>query len=302
MRLRRITISLLILLMILPISALLPAMAGGNEVVVRTEEELLTAIDSQAAVVVIDGLIPLSREIVINHHLTLHGQGALTVSDRHRHFVIETDGHLVLDGDIILTRAADYDGYGGALRIRGGVFTLHSGQIYGNRMYRGGGISLDYGHVYLYGGAIRQNRAEVGGGVYIGSTWNHDSVRILTMRGGVITENTAEFSGGGIYSYLSTLHLEHGTVRDNHAAGHGGVYISATTTHQIGSGMQIEENSPRNRHDLTESSWFARLQTLSVFHLLVLSAIAGIGIFVTKRQNKRKGLKLSVVEEKSDSI
>jgi len=294
MRYRRITISLLVLLMILPASALPPAMAGGNEAVVRTEEELLAAIDSQAAVVVIDGLIPLSQEIVITHHLTLRGQGTLTVSDWHRHFVIRWNGHLVLDGDIILTRAADYDGYGGGVYVWAGVFTLHSGQIYGNRMYRGGGILLVFGCVYLYGGAIWQNYAEFGGGIYIGSTlplWHSD--RVLTMRGGVIAENTAEFSGGGIYCYLSTLHLEHGTVRDNQAAGHGGIYISVMSTYQIGPGMQIEGNSPRNRHDLTEVSWFARLQTLSVFHLLVLSAIAGIGIFVAKRRNNRKGLKLS---------
>jgi len=292
MRYRRITINLLVLLMILPVSALPPAMASGNEVVARTEEELLAAIDSQAAVVVIDGLIPLNQEIVINHHLTLRGQGSLTVSDWHRHFVIETDGHLVLDGDIILTRAADYDGYGGAILVWGGVFTLHSGQIYGNRVYRGGGIVLDRGRVYLYGGAIRQNHAELGGGVYIGSTF--DNERVLTMRGGVIAENTAEFSGGGIYSYMSTLRLEHGAVLDNQAAGHGGVYTCVSTIHQIWPGMRIEGNSPRNRHDLLETSWFERLQTLSVFHLLVLSAIAGIGIFVTKRRNNRKGcLKLS---------
>ena len=184
--------------------------------------------------------------------------------------------------------------------MRGGTFTLHSGQIYGNRLYRGGGILLDSGRVYLYGGTIRQNHAGLGGGVYIGST--RDSERVLTMRGGLIAENTAEFSGGGIHSNMSTLRLEHGIIRDNQATGHGGVYICVATMYQIGPGMRIEGNSPRNRHDLPEPSWFERLQTLSVFHLLVLSAIAGIGIFVTKRQNKRKGLKLSVVEEKSDSI
>jgi len=297
MRYRRITISLLVLLMILPVSALPPVMAGGNEVVVRTEEELLAAIDSQAAVVVIDGLIPLSQEIVIDHYLTLRGHGTLTVSDWHRHFRITWDGHLVLDGDIILTRAADYDGYGGGVDVWRGVFTLHSGQIYGNRQNRGGGILLDFGQVYLYGGAIRQNHAELGGGVYIGSTWTlWHSDRVLTMRGGVIAENTAEFSGGGIYSYMSTLHLERGTVRDNRAAGHGGVYISATTIHQIGPGMRIEENSPRNRHDLPEISWFERLQTLSVFHILVLSAIAVIGIFVAKWRNNRKSLKNTIRE------
>ena len=98
MRRNKVTISLLALLMILSISALPPAMAGGNEIVVRTEEELLAAIDNRATLIVIDGVIPLSQSIVIDNSLTLRGQGSLTVSDWHRHFEIETGGHCALDG------------------------------------------------------------------------------------------------------------------------------------------------------------------------------------------------------------
>lgn len=300
MRHKQVSISLFALLVLLSIGILPTAIAAENEVVVQTEEELLVAIANRTAVIMIDGFIALNQAIVIEHHVTLHGQGTLTVSDWHRHFQVVENGHLVLDGDITLTRAADYDGHGGALLVSGGIFTLRSGQIYGNRLTRGGGILLDYGRVYLYGGSISHNHATLGGGVYIGSSVGNE--RVFTMRGGLIAENTAEFSGGGIFSYMSTVHLERGIIRDNHAAGHGGVYLSTSTSHQIGARMQIEENSPSNRHDATELSGFERLQTLTVIHLLILFSIAVIGIIFTKRQNNRKRAIPSEIREQNKDI
>lgn len=283
MRRNRVIISLLALLIMFVISAYPTTMAATDGVVVSTEEELLAAIDGEAALIVIDGDIPLSQLVIIRHNLTMRGQGTLTVSDNHRHFAIRGNGHLVLDGDIILTRAPDYDGYGGAVIVFGGTFTFYSGEISGNRTRRGGGIYVESGSAHLNGGIIRQNHAELGGGVYIGRGINE-----LTMRSGLIEENTAEFAGGGIFSYMCILNLQGGTIRNNHAAGHGGVYISTGTIYQIGHRMRIDGNTPINRHDASAISLYEQLQTPTVIHLLALAAIAGIGMFIAKRKSVSK--------------
>lgn len=70
------------------------------------------------------------------------------------------------------------------------------------------------------GGVISGNTAYCGGGVYSYS----DGV---TLRAGVIRDNTAWEHGGGVYSegndtYYSTLHLENARVVENTATGQGG--------------------------------------------------------------------------------
>jgi len=304
MRRKRLSLGLLVFVLALTLSAFPPAAATTNGVVVQTEAELLAAIDNRAANIVIDGLIPLSRSIVIDHHVTLGGQGTLMVADGNWHFRIRAGGHLVLDGDITLTRGAGYTGNGGGVLVDGGVFTLYAGQISGNRAERGGGILIWDGHVNLNGGTISQNHAELGGGIYIGGPTSSGDNRAvtLTMGGGLIAENTADFSGGGIFSYMTTLRLMRGTIRDNQAAGHGGVYTCTTTILQTGPGMRIEGNSPHNRHDAPERSWFARLQTLSAVHVLLLFAIGGIGIGLQKRSNDRKRRALLAAQGKSEYL
>jgi len=260
-------------------------MATPSAIIVQTEEELLEAIGYLRPVVIIDGNIPLSQDIIVDQDLTLQGQGTLTVFDRHRHFYIKADGHLILDGDITLTRAEHYDDVGGGINVRGGTFTLKNGHIYNNRAHFGGGLYVRNGSVRLYGGSVTHNHAEVGGGVKVGGL--EDGVHALTIDGSVVEENVAEFSGGGIFSMRGNLHLLRGSVLNNRAVGHGGVYTCVSTWHQIGSEMRIEGNYPPNRHDPQEPSLIAGVQTLSAVHIIALIVIASVGIVFTKLKSIR---------------
>jgi len=306
------------LIFALVVMAYPPVAAHENEVVVQTENELLTAIENHVQTIVIDGYIPLSDEVIVTRNLTITGQGVLTVSDNHRHFAIEHGSHLVLDGDITLTRAANYIARGGGIVVRRGTFTLYDGQISDNYARWGGGVFLNLGNVNLNGGSVRNNyamfgggvyalgghvtisgtninsnHAERGGGIYIGTQLGEQNLPVLTMRGGVISDNFATFTGGGIFSSISNVFLERGVISGNIASGHGGVYICVSTFHQIGSRIQIHDNYPRNRHEPPEMSLFERvielLFSITIIHIIVLFALAGTGVYLSKRKNVRGG-------------
>jgi len=289
--------------------------AAEHETVVRTEEELIIAISNQAAVIVIDELIPLSRTINIRHAVTLKGSGVITVADEHRHFDIFYNGHLTLDGDITLTRAAGYTGVGGGVHINLGVFTLYSGHIYNNhrrlhgggislfggrayikggtishnQAFQGGGVYINVGYVILYSGTVSDNRANFGGGIYMG--FNESDNRTLIMRGGLITDNTADFVGGGIHCENGTVYLLNGAIQSNRAAGHGGVYLCIITQRYVSTNMVINENTPVNRYDTNDTfniPWYTRVHIFSWIHLLALLSVASVGIFLTKRNTTHK--------------
>jgi len=291
---KSLTSGLLALLIILSI-CFSYALATSDErrVIVRTEDELIAAIDNKIEYIYIDGYIPLSETIVLNHaaNVTLRGQGTITVSGNYRHFARWRGYQLVIDGDIILTRAANYDGLGGGVRVAVGTLVLHQGHIYNNHMRRGGGIELESGRVYIMdGGTVSHNHAEIGGGVYVGDTWGlfTGSLTMLTVSGGQIVENVANFSGGGVHNATGILQLESGVIANNHASGHGGVYVSDFTRYDIGHAMRIYENYPINRFESTGFPWQEFLHTLSVFHILVLLAIIVIGMLLTKIRNSQK--------------
>jgi len=208
---------------------------SSNDITVRTEAELINAIQVRAGNITIDGYIALSDVIEIHHHVTLRGQGTLTVSDAHRHFIIGRLGHLTLNGNIYLKRATEYEGYGG--------------------------------------------------GIFIHDTWRLALPRFFVMRGGVIEDNTAVFSGGGIFTAMSTVELINGSIINNHAAGHGGVFSCASTYITVGHRMRIRNNTPSNRYDASPFSLLGFLSTPSIFHIIVVFLCIGVGIFYEKRSH-----------------
>jgi len=266
-------------------------MAMENGIVVQTEEELIAAIENYAESIVIDGYIHLSEAVEVRHHLTLHGQGTMTVSGHHRHFEMWGRSQLVIDGDIILTRAEGYEGLGGGIRNVGGTLIIKSGNIYNNEMERGGGVHITEGRLYIYGGTISQNSASIGGGVYIGG-WDVFDVLLfnfrsaLFMRGGEISNNVAAFTGGGLYSTIANIYLESGVIANNRASGSGGIFISSISQYYVSSEMQFENNYPVNRHDIELSGfrWYELLESPTIFHIIVAFIIIGIGIFLSKRK------------------
>jgi hypothetical protein len=92
------------------------------------------------------------------------------------------------------------EGGGGGVSVRGGKFTMNSGDISGNSIY-------NTSSVYSYGG----------GGVAVanGSTF--------TMKVGTISGNTTSLYGGGVgVANGSTFTMKGGTIRGNTAGTYGG--------------------------------------------------------------------------------
>lgn len=161
-----------------------------------------------------------------------------------------SNASFALDGGIIENNKSNKLGTrtpSGAVHVEGNAeFTMTGGEISGNSAAsdgKGGGVCvLDPGlqgsgtamnTAFVMeapvaaatgdaqaGGVISGNTAYCGGGVYSYS----DGV---TLRAGVIRDNTAWEHGGGVYSegndtYYSTLHLENARVVENTATGQGG--------------------------------------------------------------------------------
>lgn len=120
----------------------------------------------------------------------------------------------------------------------GGILYMYSGAISGNTVVgsdttsaAGGGVWFN-GKFYMYGGEISGNAVEkgnkesaAGGGVFVdGGTFE--------MTGGKIFQNTAESSGGGVYTRIfTTFNMKGGTIGGesesdaNTALEGGGVYV-----------------------------------------------------------------------------
>ena len=56
---------------------------------------------------------------------------------------------------------------GGAVRVRGGTFTMKGGTINGNKARFGGAVYVDGGFFAMTGGTISTNSAFLGGGVFV---------------------------------------------------------------------------------------------------------------------------------------
>jgi len=195
--------------------------ANIHVVTVRTENDLITAIEEELPVIFIEGLIPLHQTIFIHHHVTMQGNATLTVADNHRHFRVNAGGHLILDGDITLTRAVDYNGFGGGINVNNGIFTFYSGHIYNNRNSGpGGGLNIHSGRTYLNGGTISHNHAHNGGGINISL-----SNATLNMYSGYIHDNHATHNGGGINILYGNMYFINGKIKNNTALFGGGIYL-----------------------------------------------------------------------------
>jgi hypothetical protein len=140
-------------------------------------------------------------------------------------------------------------------------FTMSGGLIsgniseYGKNSGTGGGVSLERGSFTMKGGTISGNKAYYGGGVML---WNGTNA-IFDMEDGLITGNTAELHGGGVYAMSgSTVNMTGGEITDNSAVkSGGGLYLYGSPTlsgdPQIGGdtapngGGWIHGNTPTDR-------------------------------------------------------
>ena len=130
-----------------------------------------------------------------NKYIDVNGNFTLTdCKDTAHKFSVNEDGLWVLDetnGTKIVNGGVITGGMNGVYVPSGSNFTMYGGNIVGNDA---GGISMNASVATIYGGSIHGNLAGQGGGIcapYSDSTIN--------VYGGVISDNTALYEGGGIY-------------------------------------------------------------------------------------------------------
>jgi hypothetical protein len=130
-------------------------------------------------------------------------------------YVIETP--FVMGGGVIRNNQASHKAGGAAIALS--AFTMTGGGIMDNRAGgEGGGIFMFRSTAALSGGEIAGNSAEYGGGVYVDATYNHNESLDFEMKGGIIRDNAARKSGGGIFVLNGALSLGGAAVVDHNTA------------------------------------------------------------------------------------
>jgi predicted outer membrane repeat protein len=106
----------------------------------------------------------------------------------------------------------------------------------------GGGVYVLQGTCVLSGGIIAENTAEYGSGVYIDAT-DSDNPVDFEMTGGLIRDNRAKQSGGGIFMLNGTLTMRgNGAVKGNTALSGGGVCLE-NSDFRISGSASIQNNT-----------------------------------------------------------
>ncbi len=88
---------------------------------------------------------------------------------------------------------------------------------YDSELFAGGAIFARYSTITMKGGNITGNSANYrGGGIFL------EDASTLTMEGGTITNNSASYYGGGVYLSSGTFNLKDGRIEKNRADQRGG--------------------------------------------------------------------------------
>ena len=114
-----------------------------------------------------------------------------------------------------------------AVQVRDGAhFSLEGGAILDNNLtgtaaVNGGGVYLSEARLTMTGGRISHNAAYCGGGVY--AVGDDPRRTLVSLLGGAIEGNAAQFIGGGVYA-SGSLAVDGGEVLENAALYGGGIY------------------------------------------------------------------------------
>jgi CSLREA domain-containing protein len=150
--------------------------------------------------------------------------------------VIGGSGLLNLLGGQVISNTASR--HGGGVHIYQGYANLSAGLIASNTAgLWGGGVEIWGGGATLEGTSIISNTAVQGGGVYV--YYNNDPV---IMSGGLIADNEATNTGGGVGSYSGDFSLDGLYIRGNRASAGGGLYVQYEDTVTMSAG-QIVSNT-----------------------------------------------------------
>ncbi|MCM1367797.1 MAG: hypothetical protein NC184_03185 [Roseburia sp.] len=202
-----------------------------------------------------------------SHYLTGSAAGSVITVGQNARFTLCDCQHDTSPGRI---RQGTSDLGGGVHINEGGTFIMKGGTIRANKAVRGGGVYVGSGGTFrfLYG-RIRKNNAASGTVNGDSANGNGAGVYIATggkfyMEDGEIFQNTAEFSGGGVYianngsgNYGSGAFEMSGGVISNNIAGNGaGVSLNKGTFKMTGGTIGGTElgQYPMNDKDETEAA------------------------------------------------
>ncbi len=125
--------------------------------------------------------------------------------------------------------------------------TIQNGNLPGGN--EAGGITIDNNsEAIIVNCVLRYNQGGEGGAVKA----NYQSY--LTLIETTISDNTAT-SGGGIFSYIATTHIQRSTVSRNSASQGGGIYISGSTGDMTLENSTISGNSSQSGGGIYNTDW-----------------------------------------------
>ena len=159
-------------------------------------------------------------------------------------------GVYIYNGEFILNNGSVFNNkansiFGGGVYIDfDGIFTMYDGKIYNNEAYYGGGGVALNGIFIMNNGKIICNKSNYGGGIFNGI---HEDTAIFEMNGGIISNNTAIDSGGGIVSYGSfILNGNESKISNNIAGNNGGGILIHNGTFTM-EGGELNGNTASSR-------------------------------------------------------
>ena len=151
------------------------------------------------------------------------------------------NGTFIMDGGTVSGNNASGDG--GGVYVDGdsstfGSFTMKNGTIFENTANSGGGVCVYNGIFIMEGGEISDNTAKGvnsesfgGGGIYLYRATISTPGGKFTLKGGIVSENKAEYGGGIWTSNFSEFTMDGGTFSDNKATNKGnGAYVNPSCT------------------------------------------------------------------------
>ena len=153
--------------------------------------------------------------------------------------LVVSKGTLNLNSGTTITNSVS-SSLGGGVYNNGGTLNITGATISNNSGTKGGGVYNNYnGTVNFNSGSITSNKATDSSEGNGGGIWTAGPT---TIAGGTITNNTANFSGGGIHcSYDTqnnncTMNMTGGTVTKNTADRGGGVFINTDSIFTMSGG------------------------------------------------------------------
>lgn len=183
--------------------------------------------------------------------------------------------------------SSSYNSYGAGIYITGGelnvsgtaVISDNTGTgyyVYGGGVYLGSGVKM-----VMDGGKISGNKAigtssssRYGGGIY--STGGN-----LTIKGGIIENNTNTYYGGGVYSTAGSFSMSGGTIQGNESYYGGGLYLNggySSSRYSI-TGSVIQKNSSQYGGGIyTSNSYLDILQGVEIKENNAVSSGGGLYI------------------------